>query len=119
MDFYDKVRVVCLAIPRGRVASYGQIAMLCGKPKNARQVGYALRTGRAGEDVPAHRIVSSGGILSGARMFAAPDLQRILLEEEGVEVHMTEQGQKVDLKEYGWKPTVEEAGRFYERFRGD
>ena len=42
MDFYKRARIVCLAIPYGEAATYGQIAMLCGKPKNARQVGYAL-----------------------------------------------------------------------------
>ena len=41
MDFYQRAGIVCRAIPRGTVASYGQIALLCGKPKNARQVGYA------------------------------------------------------------------------------
>ena len=45
MTFYEKMRTVCLAIPCGRVATYGQIALLCGKPRNARQVGYALREG--------------------------------------------------------------------------
>ena len=38
MDFYKRARIVCLAIPYGEAATYGQIAMLCGKPKNARQV---------------------------------------------------------------------------------
>lgn len=40
MTFYEKMRIVCLAIPAGKVATYGQIAMLCGKPRNSRQVGY-------------------------------------------------------------------------------
>ena len=46
MDFYQRARIVCESIPEGRVATYGQIALLCGKPKNARQVGYALNKGR-------------------------------------------------------------------------
>ena len=46
MDFYQRARIVCANIPEGRVATYGQIALLCGKPKNARQVGYALNKGR-------------------------------------------------------------------------
>ena len=66
MDFYKRARIVCLAIPYGEAATYGQIAMLCGKPKNARQVGYALNRGRLGEGIPAHRIVNARGILSGA-----------------------------------------------------
>ena len=52
MDFYERMSLVCSRIPRGRVATYGQIALLCGYPKNARQVGYGLRQGLAGE-VPA------------------------------------------------------------------
>ena len=42
MDFSQRVGIVCRAIPAGKVATYGQIALLCGKPRNARQVGYAL-----------------------------------------------------------------------------
>lgn len=113
MDFYEKVRRVCLEIPRGRAASYGQIALLCGKPNNSRQVGYALRTGRAGEGIPAHRIVNASGYLSGAHAFAAPDLQKEMLLKEGVEVRLTEKGWQVDLKKYGWKHTAEVAERFY------
>ena len=57
--FYAIVR----QIPAGKVATYGQIALLCGKPGNSRQVGYALKKGLAGEDVPAHRVVNAAGIL--------------------------------------------------------
>ena len=64
-EFYRRVGIVCRRIPRGRVATYGQIALLCGKPRNSRQVGYGLKMGLAGEDVPAHRVVNSQGILSG------------------------------------------------------
>lgn len=112
MDFYKRVSLVCRQIPQGRAASYGQIALLCGFPKNSRQVGYALRTGRAGE-VPAHRVVNSQGILSGAGAFDYPGLQAALLREEGVEVL---EGKRVDLKKYGWKNTMEEAVRLKEWF---
>ena len=76
MDFYEKMRIVCLEIPYGKVATYGQIALLCGKPKNSRQVGYGLRECKAGEDIPAYRVVNSKGELSGAVHFEMPDLQR-------------------------------------------
>ena len=72
MDFYKRARIVCLAIPYGEAATYGQIAMLCGKPKNARQVGYALNRGRLGEGIPAHRIVNARGILSGGPLHLRP-----------------------------------------------
>ena len=59
MDFYKRTALVCSIIPEGKVSTYGQIALLCGKPKHARQVGYALSRGLAGEDAPAHRVVLS------------------------------------------------------------
>ena len=117
MDFYQRMRQVCLRIPYGKTASYGQIALLCGKPKNARQVGYALGRGLAGGDVPAHRVVNAAGILSGASAFEYPDLQKMLLEEEGVVLSRTTGGWKVDFQKDGWKTTrqeAEELARLYE-----
>lgn len=76
MDFYQKMNIVCKHIPEGKVATYGQIALLCGKPKNARQVGYGLRENLAGEDIPAHRIVNAKGELSGAIHFEFLDMVR-------------------------------------------
>lgn len=111
MDFYKRVGIVCNRIPEGKVATYGQIALLCGKPKNFRQVGYALKMNLAGE-VPAYRVVNAKGILSGAFHFEMPDLQKILLTEDGIEVVWTSEGWKVDLKKYQWKNTMEEAEAF-------
>lgn len=108
MDFYKRVGIVCNRIPQGKVATYGQIALLCGKPKNSRQVGYALKMNLAGE-VPAYRVVNSKGILSGAFHFEMPDLQKILLTEDGLEVIWTPDGWKVDLKKVQWQNTLEEA----------
>ena len=115
MDFYKRIGIVCNAIPKGKVATYGQIALLCGKPKNSRQVGYALKMDLAGE-VPAYRVVNARGILSGAVYFDMPDLQKILLTEDGVEVIWTPDGWKVDLKTYQWKNTMEEAERLMTMF---
>lgn len=109
MDFYQKMALACKRIPSGKVATYGQIALICGKPKNARQVGYGLKRGLAGEDIPAHRIVSASGLLAGAVYFDTPDLQKLLLEAEGVEVKRTDQGWKVDRKRYGWNNSFEDA----------
>ena len=115
-DFYKRAAIVCRAIPYGKAATYGQIAMLCGRPRNARQVGYALNRGRMGENIPAHRVVNSRGILSGAAAFETLDLQKRLLESEGVKVEYTEDGWQVDLKRDGWHNTMEEALRFREIF---
>lgn len=116
MDFYKRAAFVCSHIPRGKVATYGQIALLCGKPKNARQVGYALRTGKLGKNVPAYRVVNAKGVLSGAAAFDTYDMQRRLLETEGVEIVCTEEGFKTDLSKYGWKSTEEDALRFHMEF---
>ena len=89
MDFYRRMRMVCLRIPKGKVATYGQIALLCGKPANSRQVGYGLRKGLAGEDVPAHRVVNARGILSGAAAFSEAGLQERLLAAENPGAYLT------------------------------
>ena len=65
-------------------------------------------------DVPAYKVVNSQGVLSGAASFEHPGLQRILLEEEGIEVSMDN---KVDLKKCGWKNSLEDAEFFRETFR--
>ena len=116
MDFYKRAALVCTMIPEGKASTYGQIALLCGKPKNARQVGYALSRGLAGKDAPAHRVVNAKGILSGAASFATPDLQKQMLEKEGVEVLWTEEGLRVDLKKYAWKNTMDNALWLREEF---
>ncbi len=109
MDFYKRMEVVCSRIPKGKVATYGQIALLCGKPKNARQVGYGLRENLAGGQVPAHRVLNAKGVLSGAGYFDTWDMQKMLLENEGVEVQRAEDGWAVDLKKYVWKNTLDDA----------
>lgn len=115
-DFYKRMRIVCLSIPTGRVATYGQIAMLCGAPKNSRQVGYGLKKGLAGEDIPAYRVVNSKGELSGACHFDFPDLQKMLLEEDDIEVVWNGKNWCVNLREYGWKNSLDEAMRINEEF---
>ena len=116
MTFYEKMSLVCLAIPEGTVATYGQIAMLCGKPGNSRQVGYGLREGLAGEGVPAFRVVNGKGELSGARYFPSSDLQQSLLADEGVPSRWNGRCWQVDLKTYGWKTTQKDISRFAKAF---
>lgn len=106
MDFYKRVAHVCQWIPYGKVVTYGQIALLCGKPGNARQVGYALNKNLAGNDLPAHRVVNSQGFLSGAAAFSGKNTQKKLLAKEGVKVSSD---LRVDLKKYGWQNTLNDA----------
>lgn len=111
MDFYKRVEAVCREVPYGRAATYGQIALLCGKPGNARQVGYAL--GHKVSDVPAYRVVNAKGALSGAAAFEIPGIQRHLLEIEGIRLDADEH---VDLDKFGWKNTLEDALKLLEFF---
>jgi methylated-DNA-protein-cysteine methyltransferase-like protein len=78
--FYRVVR----KIPRGRVASYGQIAELAGLDGHARQVGYALHALPANSGVPWHRVVNAKGEISPRSAGDSHELQRMLLEAEGV-----------------------------------
>ena len=94
---YEKV---CM-IPRGRVATYGQIASLAGNPRWSRVVGYALHVNPKPGVIPCHRVVDRNGRLSPAFAFGGINMQAELLAAEGVKV--SEDGH-VDLKEYGWLP---------------
>ena len=78
---YDVVR----KIPRGRVATYGQIAALAGNPRWARVVGYALHVNPDPDSIPCYRVVNRLGRVSSAFVFGGGNRQRELLEAEGVE----------------------------------
>jgi methylated-DNA-protein-cysteine methyltransferase related protein len=99
--YYDTVR----RIPRGRVATYGQIAAEAGLPGRARQVGYAMAACPDDADVPWHRVINAAGRISrraaglGGRPFER--IQRVLLEAEGV---VFDERDRVDLDRYGWDP---------------
>lgn len=112
MDFYKRVEYISRQIPQGSAATYGQIALLCGKPQGARQVGFALSHRIVG-DVPAHRIVNSKGFLSGAGSFETQDMQKKLLRSEKVYVDKEE---RVELKKYGWKHTYDDVLFFSKYF---
>ncbi|MCL2873701.1 MAG: MGMT family protein [Defluviitaleaceae bacterium] len=86
-------------IPKGKVATYGQIARLCGSPKASRAVGYALHVNPEQENIPCHRVVNRFGGLAPSFIFGGVNAQRKLLENEGVVVG--EDG-IINIKEYGW-----------------
>lgn len=113
MDFYRRMELVCQAIPYGQVTSYGQIALLCGRPRHARQVGYALSHHPFGPGLPAHRIVNSRRVLSGALSFGGPGIQRRLLLAEGVA--FLPDG-RVDLRRFGWRNSPEAFSDFEQLF---
>ncbi len=88
------------AIPPGRVASYGQIARLAGKPRGARMVAWALHSMRRKHDLPWQRVINSKGTIS-LPAGTAYNRQRSLLVAEGVEFLP---GDRIDWKRFGWDP---------------
>jgi methylated-DNA-protein-cysteine methyltransferase related protein len=89
-------------IPVGQVATYGQIAESLGLYGRARQVGYALFQVAPDSDIPWHRVVNAQGKISRSPMRQGnDDLQRILLEREGIAFDTEE---KLNLSRYRWSP---------------
>ncbi len=98
-SFYDHVYAMVRRIPRGKVATYGHIAALCGKPRAARTVGWALHALPEDADVPWQRVINVRGEISIGKVGIPPQLQRALLEREGVEF---DADGSVDLEHWGW-----------------
>ncbi len=84
-------------IPRGKVATYGQVAAMAGNPRMSRAVGNALHKNPDGNDVPCYRVVNSKGELAEAFVFGGINVQQERLEADGIEVR----DNRVDLKRYG------------------
>ena len=84
MTFYEKMRLVCLRIPRGKVATYGQIAAAIGNRRLSRVVGYALHVNPEPGVIPCHRVVKRDGEVSSAFAFGGANRQVELLKAEGV-----------------------------------
>ena len=101
--FFDKVYAAVMGVPCGRVATYGQIARLCGSPRSARAVGYALHVNPRPGIVPCHRIVNREGRLAPAFAFGGVQVQKQLLEAEGVPAVERDGLFYVDLDKFLWK----------------
>jgi methylated-DNA-protein-cysteine methyltransferase-like protein len=97
---YTKIYAVVGRIPRGQVATYGEVAVLAGLPGHARQVGYALHALPDGEALPWHRVLNARGEVSPRSEPGMDGLQRRILESEGVD--FDERG-RLDLTRYGWR----------------
>lgn len=82
---YEKIYDVVRQIPRGTVATYGQVAALAGNRRWARVVGYALHVNPDSEQIPCYRVVNKAGDVSAAFAFCGGNRQRELLEADGVE----------------------------------
>jgi methylated-DNA-protein-cysteine methyltransferase-like protein len=106
LSSYDAIYAVVRQIPFGKVATYGQIAELANLPRRARMVGYALyRVDTVGATVPWHRVVNAKGEISQSPFRnGSDDLQRSLLEQEGVVFNAAGQ---INLRHYRWCPEPE------------
>jgi methylated-DNA-protein-cysteine methyltransferase-like protein len=100
---YQRIYAIVRRIPRGRVATYGQIAALAGMPRHARQVGYALAHAPDNVVLPWHRVLNASGHVSLRARPGSDDFQQVLLEAEGVEFGL---GGRVMLSKYQWVPRV-------------
>ena len=98
---WQPVYRVVRRIPAGQVATYGQIAAMSGMPRAARQVGWALSALGGEDDVPWHRVINAQGEISPRGGPEVVDLQRALLESEGIEFNRRD---RIDLDRYCWVP---------------
>ncbi|MFH0873284.1 MAG: methylated-DNA--[protein]-cysteine S-methyltransferase [Candidatus Komeilibacteria bacterium] len=104
MTFYDQVYHLTKKIPRGRVASYGQIASLISTPRAARVVGWCLHVMDNDSALPWHRVINSKGYISTTCETHPADLQAALLKKEGIKVTRKDNLWWIDMKQYQWKP---------------
>ena len=98
MTFKELVYQETKKIPKGKVATYGQIARLAGKPKAARAVGALMRSNPNAPIIPCHRVVAADGSLNGYFGLKKLPKKKIMLLEEGVFFA----GEKVDLSKSLW-----------------
>ncbi len=100
-SFKDQVYFFARQIPKGKVATYGQLAKLAGKPKASRAVGVFMKTNPYVPNVPCHRVVGFDGSLTGYSGAGGIKTKKKMLIAEGVQFN----GQNVDLSSSAWKPS--------------
>lgn len=100
MTFTEKALEIIKSIPYGKVTTYGTVAVLAGSPRSARQVGFILHGMTEKYVLPWQRVINREGFISiRGEEINAKNLQKSLLEQEGVEVSSE---YMVDLDKYGW-----------------
>lgn len=97
--FTDRVREAVARIPKGKVATYGQIAWMAGSPRAPRAVGMIMSQNKDGKKVPCHRVVAAGGALTGYGLGGIGTKKQKLLAE-GVSFR----GSRVDMDKSQWRP---------------
>lgn len=107
-SFYEAIRRLVSMIPAGQVASYGQIAAYLGHPRHARIVGWALHDLPGNTLVPWHRVVNIHGRITTSCLTHPANLQRLLLEEEGV---VFDADEYIDMNRFRWEGPSDEVLR--------
>lgn len=103
MTLFSKIYRIVLRIPKGRVATYAQIAALLGRPRAARLVGMALRRLPEEALVPWQRVINSRGMISIENLAVPKAEQAERLQKEGVKVKLKDGNYWIDLEKYLWK----------------
>jgi methylated-DNA-protein-cysteine methyltransferase-like protein len=98
-EFFQRVYGIVARIPRGKVVTYGQIAAALDDPRQARTVGWALHSTPEWLDIPWHRVVNSSGGISTHHHIGELNIQRSLLEDEGI---VFNGDGRLDLERYRW-----------------
>ena len=98
-DFTNSVIKIIKQIPKGKVTTYGNIAILAGNPRSARQVSWILHSSSKKYDLPWHRVINSKGLIA-MKSVDGKNTQKELLEKEGVEFISDF---KVNLKKFLWQ----------------
>lgn len=106
MSAYETIYAVVRNIPRGQVATYGQVAELAGYGGKARLVGYALYRVAPEQDIPWQRVVNAKGEISRSpHRYGSDDFQQVLLESEGIQF---DSNGRIDLQRYRWRSALPE-----------
>lgn len=96
-DFFNAVYEFVKRVPAGRVVTYGDVARAIGSPRASRQVGWALHCNPQQGVIPCHRVVFADGSLAPGFAFGGREVQKAILESEGIEVS---EDFKVNLSKY-------------------
>lgn len=99
-SFKEKIYALCKKIPRGKVATYGQLAAMAGSPHASRAVGLCMKTNPYAPIVPCHRVVSTEGKLTGYSAGEGIKTKKHMLQQEGVSFI----NERVNLLDSQWRP---------------